>query len=111
MASITINGWREPWKISVKLIQWEESNEDSRNEDIRVSFPEFDINHIHLMYYIAKKRAVYNHKEVDIEKDIDFIVYKVNEDLNTFSNWISSLLTYILALIEKEVVIKNLNQP
>lgn len=104
--SITIHGWRESWKIIVEKKWWV-----GFNEDIRVNFPEFDINHIHLMYYIAKKRAVYNHKEVDIEKDIDFIIYKVNEDLNTFSNWISSLLTYILALIEKEVVIKNLNQP
>jgi len=38
------------------------------------------------MYYIAKKRAIYNHKEVDIEKDIDFIIYKANDDLNTFYN-------------------------
>lgn len=104
IAWVTIHGWRDPWKIIIEKITGTESS-----EDIRVFFPEFDINHIHLMYYIAKKRAIYNHKEVDIEKDINFIIYKANDDLNTFYNWISSLITYILSLIKKEVDIKNVS--
>jgi hypothetical protein len=39
-----------------------------------------------MLYYIAKKRAIYNHKEIDIDKDINFLVYKKNNDLNTFYN-------------------------
>ncbi len=71
---------------------------------LRKYINDFDTNHISMLYYIAKKRAIYNHKEIDIDKDINFLVYKKNNDLNTFYNWISSLIIYILNLIDKEVL-------
>jgi hypothetical protein len=103
---VKINGWDEEWYIEIKYIN--KNNEEKKNpkEPIRKYIKSFDLNHIHLLYYIAKKRAIYNHKENDIDKDIDYFIYKKNNDLNTFNWWINNLITYILWLIDKELLWK-----
>lgn len=100
---VKINWGNEEWFIEIK-----KGNLDNKfkKEWLRKNIKDFNTIHIHLLYYIAKKRAIYNHKEVNIDKDIDFLVYKKNNDLNTFNNWISSLITYILNLIDKELISK-----
>ena len=104
---IKINGGDEEWYITIKQINKNNQEIDKRKESLRKHIANFDLNHIHLLFYISKKRAIYNHKESDIDKDIDFFIYKKNNDLITFNWWINSLITYILWLIDKELLWKT----
>ena len=87
----------EAWFIT---INWKTDLKSLRTYD-----NDFDVETIHLMYYIAKKRAIYNHKEVStIDRDIWSYIYKKYDDLTTFHNSISKWITSLLNIISKELI-------
>lgn len=98
VAFVKINWGSQPGMININL--WNSEKTSSIREHIK----NFDMNASYLFFYISKKRAELNHKEVNgIWNAIDTYIYHKYDDVDIFHTSINHSITYIINLIKEDI--------
>lgn len=89
IVDVIYNWWNDVGYVDIK----------KKKELLTNAFPELE-EYVYLIYYIAKKRAVTNHKEKqEIENDIKHYIYTQYDSMDIFRNWVGRLIQKIFILI------------